>query len=124
MDIPSLGPKKVQMLWRELGVTDRISLEKVLKNSDEKINDNVLYTLVLRIRTLHIIQKLIEDQVYSKKALVKLIIGVSGSGSAYESYLRIKNNEKEKYLTTKEEAEKLLSYLKKQLSDIKKLLII
>lgn len=32
LEIPSLGPKKVQMLWRELGVTDRNSLLKVLKN--------------------------------------------------------------------------------------------
>lgn len=34
MDIPSLGPKKVQLLWKELGVIDKKSLEKVLKNGE------------------------------------------------------------------------------------------
>jgi|CXWL01.1.fsa_nt_gi DNA polymerase (family 10) len=32
MDVPSLGPKKVQMLWKELGVIDRKSLLKALDN--------------------------------------------------------------------------------------------
>jgi DNA polymerase (family 10) len=32
MDVPSLGPKKVQMLWRELGVTNKSSLKKALKS--------------------------------------------------------------------------------------------
>jgi len=30
MDIPSLGPKKVQLLWKELGVVDKTTLQKVL----------------------------------------------------------------------------------------------
>jgi len=38
MDIPSLGPKKVQLLWKELGVMDRKSLRAVLKDgSAEKL---------------------------------------------------------------------------------------
>ena len=32
MDIPSLGPKKVQLLWKELGVEDMKMLKKVLKD--------------------------------------------------------------------------------------------
>lgn len=32
MEIPSLGPKKVQLLWKELGVTDADSLKRVLKD--------------------------------------------------------------------------------------------
>lgn len=32
MDVPSLGPKKVQMLWKELGVTNKASLKKALKS--------------------------------------------------------------------------------------------
>lgn len=34
LDIPSLGPKKVQLLWKELGVMDKKTLEKVLKNGE------------------------------------------------------------------------------------------
>jgi len=32
MDIPSLGPKKVHLLWKELGVENKTSLKKVLKD--------------------------------------------------------------------------------------------
>ncbi len=32
MNIASLGPKKVSLLWKELGVIDRASLEEVLRN--------------------------------------------------------------------------------------------
>lgn len=32
MDIPSLGPKKVHMLWKELGVTTKAKLKKVLND--------------------------------------------------------------------------------------------
>jgi DNA polymerase (family 10) len=32
MDIPSLGPKKVQLLWKELGVIDKATLQKVLSD--------------------------------------------------------------------------------------------
>ena len=96
-------------------------IEKILKRSDGKMDDKISYTLVLRIRTLHILQRLIEDQVYSKKDLIRLIARTSGSNNAYESYLRIKNNEKGKYSTSKEEAEKLYTYLKNQLEDVKRL---
>ena len=38
LDVPSLGPKKVQMLWKELDVIDRKSLVKALKDgSVEKL---------------------------------------------------------------------------------------
>ncbi len=32
MNIPSMGPKKVSLLWKELGVIDRASLREVLRN--------------------------------------------------------------------------------------------
>lgn len=50
MKIPSLGPKKVQMLWKELGVENMSSLKKVLKDGSvealpgfgEKSVENIL----------------------------------------------------------------------------------
>lgn len=95
-------------------------IDRILRNNRGKINDSISYTLVLRIRTLYIIQKLVKNQVYSKNELIKLIAKISGSNDAYESYLRVKNNYGEKYLTTKEEAEKLLLYLKEQLNHVNK----
>ena len=97
-------------------------IRKFLKKTDEKTDNRIIYTLVLRIRTLYIIQKLVNNQNYSKKDFINLIIRISGSNNAYESYLIIKNNSEETDKATKEEAEKLYYYLEKQLENVKKLL--
>ena len=93
-----------------------------LENTKKKVENRVIYTLVLRIRTLYIIEKMIKNKPYSKKEFVKLIRKISGSKNAYESYLAIKNNSEEDNKTEKEEAWRLYSYLKKQLDRVKKLL--
>jgi len=95
-------------------------IKEILEKCKEKIDDRVIYTLVLRIRTLYIIQKLIKKRVYSTKEFKNLITKISGSKNVYNSYLSVKNNSKEANLTRKEEAEKLYRYLKKQLDDVKK----
>jgi predicted nucleotidyltransferase len=97
-------------------------IKEILENKEKEIDNRVIYTLVLRIRTLYITQKLINNQDYSNKKFLKLIKRISGSNNAYNSYLSVKNNSKEKNLTKKQEAEKLYPYLKKQLDDVKKLL--
>ena len=96
-------------------------IKELLKNAKEEVNNKIIYTLILRIRTLYIIQGLINNQAYSKKDFMKLITKIAGK-IPYESYLSVKNNSEETNKTTKEEAEKLYYYLKKQLSDVKKLL--
>jgi len=89
------------------------SLEKTGKKSDNRI----VYTLILRIRTLYIIEKLIKNRLYSKKEFLKIIKKLSGN--AYNSYLAVKNDSKSEK-TTKQEAEMLYNYLKKQLNKVKK----
>ncbi len=96
-------------------------IKELLKNAKEEVNNKIIYTLILRIRTLYIIQGLINNQAYSKKDFMKLITKIAGK-IPYESYLSVKNNSEETNKTTKEEAEKLYYYLKKQLNDVKKLL--
>lgn len=82
------------------------------------LEDRVAYTLVLRIRTLEIIKKLIQNKEYSKKDFLKLIRRVSGSLDAYEGYLTSKNKLKDKNHLKIEEAEKLYEYLKKDLEKV------
>jgi predicted nucleotidyltransferase len=84
------------------------------------LNSQIGYTLVLRIRTLHIIKKLIQDDSYSKTEFIKIIKNVSKGKNAYESYLTIKNNLKEKSEISLEEVERLYEYLREQLKYIKK----
>ncbi len=99
---------------------EKLELIREILDRKKNISNRVIYTLILRIRTLYIIQKLIKNKPYSKKDFINLISKISGSRNAYNSYLAIKNNLEEENKTTKEEAEKLYSYLKKQLSDVRK----
>ena len=73
----------------------------------------------MRIRTLEIIKKLIQNRDYLKKEFVKLIKKVSDGANAYEGYLTIKNNLKEEKKFPINEAEKLYEYLKKDLARVR-----
>lgn len=100
-------------------------LEEVIKITKEKnkryLSDFVAYTLILRIRTLYIIEKLIKDKPYKKNDFIVLIKNIS-KGNSYEKYLSIKNDMKDKYEVTIKETELLYSYLRNQLNNVKKLL--
>jgi predicted nucleotidyltransferase len=89
------------------------ALDKTGKNADNR----VVYTLILRIRTLYIIEKIFKNKPYLKKDFLKIIKKLSGN--AYSSYLAVKNNSKSEE-TTKQEAENLYNYLEKQLDKVKK----
>ncbi len=98
----------------------RITKEIIDKMKKRKyLSDKIAYTLVLRIRTLYIIKKLIDNEDYSKKDFIKLIKNISKSENAYNRYLAVKNNQEEENRVTIEEIEKLYEYLKKQLEEIK-----
>ncbi|PIZ83225.1 hypothetical protein COX97_01460 [Candidatus Pacearchaeota archaeon CG_4_10_14_0_2_um_filter_05_32_18] len=93
---------------------------KIAKNSNKKyISDIVAYTLVLRIRTLYIIKKLMENKEYSKKDFVNLIKKISKGVNAYERYLAVKNNLNDERAVSIKEAEELCEYLENQLAHVK-----
>ncbi|MEK6917687.1 MAG: nucleotidyltransferase domain-containing protein [Nanoarchaeota archaeon] len=86
------------------------------------LSDLVAYTLILRIRTLYIIERLIKNQDYSKKEFLKLIGKVSHTPNPYERYLAVKNNLEITDGLSIEEAERLYDYLKSQLARIQKMI--
>jgi hypothetical protein len=89
------------------------------KSQNKKyLGDKIAYTLVLRIRTLEIIKKLIQNKDYSKKEFEKLIKKISNSNNAYERYLASKNKLKEESKLSIGEAEKLYEYLSRDLKKV------
>lgn len=93
-----------------------------MKNKNKKYaNDRIAYTLILRIRTLCIIQKLIENKNYSKREFIRLIHRISKGNNSYERYLSVKNNLKEENRTSLDEIESLYKYLKNYLEDVRQL---
>lgn len=106
----------------KLKIISRV-IDKMRKNNKKCVNNAVAYTLVLRIRTLYILKKLMENRDYSKRDFIRLIKKISEGINAYEGYLAVKNNSEEKSWTTIEETEKLYNYLKSELIEVKKLKI-
>ena len=95
-------------------------LNKMNKSSKKYIDDRVIYTLVLRIRTLYIIEKMMKEKDYSKEEFVKLIRDISGSSKVYDTYTRVKNDIRGKGEVKIEEAERLCEYLEDYLWKIRK----
>lgn len=113
---------KKNVKWYLDTTKDKLKIiQKYLGNKNIKYVDNkIVYTLILRIRTLEIIKAILKNKDYSKKDFMRLIRSVSNGNRAYESYLNIKNNQEGKSFSTLEEAEKLCRYLKKVLDDVQK----
>jgi predicted nucleotidyltransferase len=102
---------------QKLSLISRI-LHLARKSNKKYVSDRVAYTLILRIRTLYIIKCLIENKNYSKTKLINIIKGACKANEAYERYLAVKNSEADKNRTNVEEAEALLDYSNKLLSEV------
>jgi predicted nucleotidyltransferase len=90
------------------------------KKNYEKVSDASAYSLVLRLRTLYIIDCIKKNKLWSKKELIKTIKDVSGSNIAYERYIEAKRKNSKESLLKAEEAERLMLYINKKLGVIKK----
>jgi predicted nucleotidyltransferase len=97
-------------------------LEKTKTKNSKSIDNRVVYTLVLRIRTLYIIKKLIKNEKYSKKDFIKLIEKVSKGKNTYQRYLDVKNDLESEQKSDLEESRRLYLFLKNQLEEIKRLI--
>ena len=97
-------------------------IDKIRSRNKRYVSDKVAYTLILRVRTLYIIRKLIENKDYSTRDFIKIVNTISGGTNAYESYLSVKNGIKNKNKNSIDEIEKLYEYLKNELFKVKKLL--
>ncbi len=118
---------KNNVKWHIDTTKDKIELigkiiDKLKKNKKIYVNDKIAYTLILRIRTLYIIKKLIENKNYLKKEFQEMIRKVTGGINNYERYLAVKNDLENEDKASLEEIEKLHKYLAKQLLEIKKLI--
>lgn len=94
-------------------------IDKLKRKNKKFVPDRIAYTIILRIRTLYIINKLVNNKKYLKKEFIELIRDICGSINPYICYLAIKNESKNKNNTKIEEIEKLYGYLNDQFLKIK-----
>jgi len=104
---------KKNIKWYVDTTKEKISMiERALKVGG-KIDGVVAYTVVLRIRTLLMIDLLKRGKKYSKKEFFELVEKVAKGRGAYEDYLSVKGGGKGKGVDG-EEVLRLLDYLKKK----------
>jgi predicted nucleotidyltransferase len=97
-----------------------IDMDKKLKNKNA--SESVVYSLILRLRGIFIMNLLLNNGKYSKNMFKKWI--AEGSkvdySSAHGIYQAIRNNKKPSKSLSIEQAESLLLFLKKELNDLSK----
>ena len=105
---------KKNVKWHVETTKSALKLIREFLDMNKKINEKPgkgeIYSLILRLRTVYIINCLRKNKKWSKKELLSLIKEISGSLKAYEAYENIKNNEKINEVRL-EELERLYKYL-------------
>jgi|TARA_Y100000310_G_scaffold278773_1_gene297482 predicted nucleotidyltransferase len=95
---------------------------KISKEINMNAEDAVSYSLVLRLRTLYIINCLRKNKIWKSVEFLNLIKNITGSVEAYNGYLRVKNKKDKKYKSKLKiiEAERLICYIDEKLAGIEK----
>ena len=89
------------------------------KEDNENISDNIVYSLILRLREVYIVECLIDKKIANNTELIKLIKNLSGSINIYEAYQRSKSNLKSKRLVSVQEAESIYDYVVSSIAEQK-----
>ncbi len=84
----------------------------------ENVSDETLYSIVLRLRELYLIECLKKNKSSSNKEFVNLIKRLA-SEEAYNAYLRVKNDLKSKKIIPVKEAMILIDEIKKRIKALK-----
>ena len=98
-------------------------VKEFINSYEEKgknVGDAIAYSLILRLRTLYIIDCLNKGKLWKKEEFLRLVKKISGSLIAYERYIKSKNNNTLEHKLPIEEAKKLMNYINKKIKEIEK----
>ena len=91
---------------------------KIAKETENNVSDASAYSLILRLRTLYIIDCLKKNKMWTKKEFLRLVKKISGSLDAYNRYIISKNKNTMDYKLKVEEAEKLMRYINEKITEV------
>ncbi|MBS3090175.1 nucleotidyltransferase domain-containing protein [Candidatus Pacearchaeota archaeon] len=94
-----------------------IELEEDKKTGRHKISDNIAYSLILRLREVHIVDCMAKNKIPATKELLKLIVRLSGDKEAYYAYKRSKEKSSGLKRISTEQARKIYSYVNKKIKE-------
>ena len=89
-----------------------IEISRIL---NKKVSDNIMYSIILGLRTVYIISSLRENKAPTIKGLKDLILKLTDSEEPYNAYIRSKNNGADRESASPDMAEKLNNYIIKNL---------
>jgi len=81
-------------------------------------SDETIYSIILRLRELYLIECLKKENELSNKEFIGIIKRITGSVEAYNSYLRIKNDQSTKQGIETSQAKKLIDYIKSKIKSL------
>ncbi|MFW5847117.1 MAG: nucleotidyltransferase domain-containing protein [Nanoarchaeota archaeon] len=93
---------------------------ELYKELEEPIDASAVYSLILRLRTLYIIECLNKNKKYNNKDFLKIIKNNVGNLNAYEVYSNVKNNKDSKKTISLKESEALRKLVLTKLKKIEK----
>ena len=88
----------------------KIAIE-MSKEDNKNLSDGVVYSLILGLRTIYVLDCLKKDKIPTSKGLKDLILHLVKTEEPYNAYLRVKNNQPEKMIISPEIGEKLNNYI-------------
>jgi|SRR3989344_4757020 len=87
---------------------------RLCEEDGKNIPDGIVYSIVLRLRELHIIKNLLSNKPYSKGKFIKMC-----GDKIYSAYTRVKRNEKELNNISSNEIENILDLSERWLKELK-----
>lgn len=96
------------------------SFIELAEDAGGKVGDAAAYSLILRLRTIYIIDCLKKAKMWKKEEFLRLVKKISGSLVVYERYIDSKNHKSSKYKLPIDEAEKLMDYIHKKVKELEK----
>jgi predicted nucleotidyltransferase len=78
---------------------------------NKSISDNIVYSLILRLREIYLVECLINNKKYTTKNFLKLLRQLTNSVEMYKSYICSKNNHNAEKIVSVEEAKKVYDYI-------------
>lgn len=93
---------------------------RLAEETGKGVVDIGAYSLILRLRTIYLINCLRKNKKWTKKGFLDLVKEISGSLNAYERYLESKNKDTKEHKLPLNESRKLMDYNNKKIREIEK----
>jgi|SRR3989344_2058910 len=106
--------RHIEILKSMMRINEKfVKLDEEMENN---VSDETLYSIILRLREIYMLDCMKINKKPSKKEFLSLIKRISGSTEAYDSYIRAKNDKPSKEAIKTSQARSLISYIKNKIN--------